>query len=62
MDTKKGTFAAPVAILVDGTASTFSSFPASALSNANLFTASTLSVQTVALLLGLLLLLIGCLA
>lgn len=62
MDTKKETFAVHFASLVDGTnASTQSAFPASALSHPLRSSASDLSAQT-ALLLGLLLLLIGCLA
>ncbi|NLJ51046.1 MAG: hypothetical protein GX342_02705 [Alcaligenaceae bacterium] len=62
MDIQQGTFAASFASLVDGNASTQSVFPTFALSDAKQSTASTLSAQAAALLLGLLLLLIGCLA
>lgn len=62
MDIQKETFAASFANLVDGIASTHSVFPASALSDATQFTSSTFSAQNAASLLGLLLLLIGCLA
>lgn len=56
MDTQQETFAVPYMHLVDGLASTQSMFPVSISSTVNL------STQTTGLLLGLLLLLIGCLA
>lgn len=62
MDIQNGPFAAPRANLVDGLASTKSEFPVSASTDAILSSASNLSSQASALLLGLLLLLIGCLA
>ncbi|XVN72994.1 hypothetical protein AAEX37_00046 [Oligella sp. MSHR50489EDL] len=62
MNILKETFAVRFASLVDGTkASTESAFPASASSRALQSTSSLSSLQTAALL-GLLLLLIGCLA
>ncbi|CAM5182848.1 hypothetical protein OURE66S_00344 [Oligella ureolytica] len=56
MDTQQETFAVPNTHLVDGLASTRVDFPVS------ISTAANLSTQTTGLLLGLLLLLIGCLA
>lgn len=64
MDTQQETFAVPYMHLVDGLASTQSMFPVSISSTVTVSISSTvnLSTQTTGLLLGLLLLLIGCLA
>lgn len=62
MDIQMETFAVPSVRLVDGLASAESAFPVSSLSSAELSTTSNSSAQTTGLLLGLLLLLIGCLA
>ena len=60
MDTQQETFAVPQMHFVDGfLASTKAAFPVSA---STAFTTDNLSTQTAGLLLGLLLLLIGCLA